>query len=128
VTDLTEARSLVEPDGFSELEDGACAKTNRLVVDVLERKLLALEAIARNARYKCCWDASRAVQWTRGKAAGSRMLVTLVTLLTALTIAIAWIHGRPLGRAMSQAERDAELALTRLAALGLPIPIEPTAA
>jgi hypothetical protein len=46
VTDLTEARSLTEPDGFTELEDRARGKTRRLVVDVLERKLLALEAIA----------------------------------------------------------------------------------
>jgi hypothetical protein len=46
VTDLTEARSLVEPDGLAELEDRARAKTRRLVVVVLERKLLALEVIA----------------------------------------------------------------------------------
>jgi hypothetical protein len=62
VTDLTEARSLIGPDGLAELEDTLAlndkaqeenrtrAKTKRLVIDVLERKLLALEAIAAERR------------------------------------------------------------------------------
>lgn len=62
VTDLTEARSLIGPDGLAELEDTlavsdegreedrARVKTKRLVIDVLERKLLALEAIAAERR------------------------------------------------------------------------------